>query len=149
MARSWLRIRVYLLGSREIECEPPPGRIFLVGPRHSFGELAEAIDIAFARWELSRPHGFELTDGRRIGVSGPKHPEEWLSESALKVAMEIEPGDSFEYTFDPRDHWRHRCTVDVVRADPRREYGMLPLRPTAVGGWGSIPDQHGRAGPED
>ncbi len=30
----------------------------LVGPGHSFEQLAEAIDAAFARWDLSHLHAF-------------------------------------------------------------------------------------------
>jgi hypothetical protein len=29
--------------------KPAPGRVFIVGPSHTFGDLAEAIDLAFAR----------------------------------------------------------------------------------------------------
>jgi hypothetical protein len=47
MARTWLRIRVDLLGGGGIVCNPSPGRIFLVGPSHSFEQFAEAIDAAF------------------------------------------------------------------------------------------------------
>jgi len=39
----------------------------IVGPSHTFEQFAEAIDAAFARWDLSHLHEFELTDGRRIG----------------------------------------------------------------------------------
>ena len=56
-----------LLGGRGEACEPSPGRIFLVGPSHSFEQFAEAIDAAFARWDLSHLHNFELADGRLIG----------------------------------------------------------------------------------
>lgn len=64
MARTWLQVQVELLGGRGIKCRPPPGRIFIVGPSHSFAQLAEAIDAAFARWDLSHVHGFELPGGR-------------------------------------------------------------------------------------
>lgn len=43
-----------LLGGGGIDCDPSPGRIFLVGPSHTFEQFAEAIDAAFARWDLSR-----------------------------------------------------------------------------------------------
>src|SRR5262245_2276830 len=85
-ARTWLRIKVDLLGGGGIECEPPPGRIFIVGPEHSFGDLAEAIDAAFARWDLSHLHGFDLADGRKIGSPDPDFFDTWLDERELKVA---------------------------------------------------------------
>ena len=69
MAATWLQVRVELEGGRDIECVPPPGRIFMVGPRHSFADLAEAVDVAFARWDRSHLHVFELSDGRRIGFA--------------------------------------------------------------------------------
>lgn len=149
MARTWLRIRVDLLGGGGIDYEPPPGRIFIVGPRHSFGDLAEAIDTAFARWDLSHLHGFELADGRRIGMPDPDYPDEWLDESALKVIKEVELGEVFEYPFDFGDNWRHRCEVEPEKADPREEYGPMPSAPVPIWGWGSIPDQYGRTGFEE
>ena len=66
MAKDWMTIRISLLGGGGIACDPPPGRVMLVGPRHTFADLAEAIDAAFARWDLSHLHMFELTDGRHI-----------------------------------------------------------------------------------
>ena len=41
----------------------------MVGPRHTFAQLAEAIDVAFARWDLSHLHVFELPNGRRVGFA--------------------------------------------------------------------------------
>lgn len=67
MARTWLRIRVDLLGGGGLVCDPPPGRIFIVGPSHTFEQFAEAINVAFARWDLSHLHVFELADERLIG----------------------------------------------------------------------------------
>jgi hypothetical protein len=78
MARTWQRIRVDLLGGRGFELIPTPGRVFIVGPSHSSGDLAEAIDTGFARWDLAHLHGFELADGRRIGIFDPEYPNEWL-----------------------------------------------------------------------
>ncbi|MDB5862091.1 MAG: hypothetical protein JWQ76_5780, partial [Ramlibacter sp.] len=41
MARTWLQIKVELLGGGGIRCKPAPGRIFVVGPGHTFEQLAE------------------------------------------------------------------------------------------------------------
>jgi Plasmid pRiA4b ORF-3-like protein len=148
MARTWLRIRVDLLGGLGADLKPAPGRVFVVGPSHSFGELAEAIDAAFARWDLAHLHGFELPDGRRIGIFDPEYPGDWLDETKLKVAKEVRSGDSFEYVFDFGDDWRHRCTVEPGKADPLEAYGAKPSSPVPIWGWGQIPDQYGRDRPD-
>ncbi len=146
MARTWLRIRVDLLGGGGIDCNPSPGRVFLVGPSHTFEQFAEAIDAAFARWDLSHLHNFELKDGRLIGYPDDSFGPElvWLDHAKLKVAKEVKPGEEFEYVFDLGDNWRHRCTVEPEKGDPVEEYGIVPNVPAPIWGWGSIPDQYGR-----
>ena len=51
MARTWLSVTVELIGSRGEELWPWPGRIFAVGPSHTFMDLANARE---QRW-LNRP----------------------------------------------------------------------------------------------
>jgi len=70
------------------DLKPAPSRIFIVGPSHPIGELAQAIDLAFGRSDLAHLHGFKLTDGRRIGILDPHYPAEWLDETTLKVPEE-------------------------------------------------------------
>lgn len=146
MARTWLQIRVDLLGGGGIECDPSPGRIFIVGPSHTFEQFATAIDAAFARWDLSHLHEFELADRRLIGFPDDSFEPDvvWLDHAKLKVASTLTPGDEFTYVFDLGDNWRHRCVVAAEKADPRVEYGVVPAGPVAIWGWGSIPDQYGR-----
>jgi hypothetical protein len=147
MARTWLQIRVELESGRDIVCKPRPGRIFIVGPGHSFEQLAEAIDIAFARWDLAHLHVFELADGRQIGY--PDNELEWIDHATLKVSRAVRPGDRFIYTFDMGDDWRHRCEVMSEKADPLEEYGFPPGHPVPIWGWGWIPDQYGRRSSDD
>jgi hypothetical protein len=151
VARTWLQIRVDLLGGRGVACEPSPGRVFLVGPSHSFEQLAKAIDAAFARWDLSHLHTFELSDGRQIGYPDDSFGSdlEWLDHAKLKVAKEVKAGEQFEYVFDLGDNWQHRCVVGPEKADPIDEYGIVPEQPVAIWGWGSIPDQYGRRSFDD
>jgi Plasmid pRiA4b ORF-3-like protein len=152
VARTWLQIKVELEGGRDIECDPPAGRLFIVGPSHSFAQLAEAIDAAFARWDLSHLHAFELADGRRVGFADIDPDEHgWLDHETLKVASEVKPGEEFGYVFDLGDDWRHRCRVLPDKLDPREEYGPgpLPSRPVPIFGWGWIPDQYGRESDEE
>ena len=141
-----------LLGGRGMALDPTPGRVLLVGPSHSFEQFASAIDAAFARWDLSHLHTFELSDGRRVGYPDDDEfaPElMWLDHAKLKVAKEVKPGEEFTYVFDLGDHWAHRCAVEPEKADPLDEYGTVPPAPAVVWGWGSIPDQYGRRSFED
>ena len=151
MARTWLRIRVELLGGGGIECDPPPGRVFLVGPGQTFEQFAAAIDAAFARWDLSHRHEFELADGRKIGYPDDEYAPDlvWLDHAKLKVTREVKAGDRFAYTFDFGDDWEHRCAVEREKADPVEEYGIMPRAPVPIWGWGWIPDQYGRRSGDD
>jgi Plasmid pRiA4b ORF-3-like protein len=135
-----------LVGGGGITCDPPPGRIFIVGPSHTFEQFAVAIDSAFARWDLSHLHEFELADGRLIGFPDDSFAPDvvWLDHDKLKVCRTVKPGDEFEYVFDLGDSWSHRCVVDQGKVDPLSEYGAIPPGPVAIWGWGSIPDQYGR-----
>jgi len=49
MARTWLSIRVELVEGRGERFWPRPGRILAAARNHTFAQLAEAIDDAFAR----------------------------------------------------------------------------------------------------
>jgi len=151
MARTWLQIKVDLLGGGGVRCDPPPGRIFIVGPSHTFEQFANAINAAFARWDLSHLHHFELANERLIGYPDDSFGSDlvWLDHAKLKVAREVKRGAVFEYVFDLGDNWRHRCAVLSEKADPVEEYGPVPDGPVAIWGWGSIPDQYGRRSFDD
>jgi len=87
LPRTWLQIRVELEGGGGVVCDPRPGRVLIVGPGHSFEQLAEAIDVAFARWDLSHLHEFELPDGRRIGYPDDEFAPElvWIEHATVKA----------------------------------------------------------------
>jgi hypothetical protein len=153
VAKTWLQIRVDLLGSAGSDLYPAPGRILLVGPNHTFEQLADSINQSFGRWDLSHLHEFELDGGRRIGFPNDDFPvgPAWEDHAALKVAQEVSPGDEFSFTFDLGDGWKHRCRVRAAKVDLRDEYGPAPppKHPVAIWGWGSIPDQYGRVSAEE
>ncbi|MGP4033632.1 hypothetical protein [Pseudarthrobacter sp. 1C304] len=153
MARTWLSVTVELLGGRGEELWPWPGRIFAVGPSHTFADLAGAINDAFARWDRSHLSVFTLADGRVI--TDEDTGAEWASSirgpifapidiTAAKVARTVGLGAEFQFTFDLGDAWMHRCVVGEVKVDPLEVLGICPDVPLPYWGWGGIPDQYGR-----
>jgi hypothetical protein len=66
VARTWLSIRVELVSGRGADYWPRPGRSFVAARSHSFAQLATAVDLAFARWDLAHPHMFTLADGATV-----------------------------------------------------------------------------------
>jgi hypothetical protein len=153
MARTWLSVTVELLGGRGKELWPWPGRIFAVGPSHTFMDLANAVNDAFARWDRSHLSMFTLADGRVVtdaetgaemasSVGGPI--TEPVDIESAKVARLLKPGAEFQFTFDLGDDWTHRCVVGTEKVDPLQVLGIRPDAPLPYWGWGSIPDQYGR-----
>lgn len=140
---AWMTVRVTLVSGRGADFDSPPGRVFLVGPSHTFGELADAINLHFARWDLSHLHDFRLADGREIGFPDPDSPDT-IDQERIIVASTLDKGDEFEFVFDFGDDWTHQCRVDEVGIDPTEIFGAEPGSPVPIWGWGSIPDQYGR-----
>ena len=153
MARTWLSVTVELLGGRGEELWPWPGRIFAVGPSHTFLDLADAINAGFGRWDRAHLLMFTLPDGRVVtdestgvelaeSAGGPISVA--LNIESAKVATVLKPGAEFQFTFDLGDEWTHRCVVAETKIDPVEVLGVRPDTPLPYGGWGSIPDQYGR-----
>jgi len=138
---------VVLLRRGGNELASPPGRDLLVSDKHTFGDLAIAIDRAFARWDLSHLHEFRLVDGRRVGmIDGFDDDAPGFNERRLTLGQAgLRPGDVFGYLFDLGDSWEHRCLVLRGEVDPAREFGVSsPYEIVPLFGWGTIPDQYGR-----
>lgn len=144
----WMTVRVELVSGRGTDFDPPPGRVFLVGPGHTFRELADAINLHFARWDRSHLHDFRLADGREIGFPDPDSPDT-LDQERIQVGSTLDKGDEFEFVFDFGDHWAHQCRVEEVGVDPEDLYGESPKVPVPIWGWGLIPDQYGRRSEND
>jgi len=66
MARTWLSIRVDLVHGRGQSLWPRPGRVFAARRTHTFLQLGEAIDTAFARWDRSHLTLFRLPDEHEL-----------------------------------------------------------------------------------
>ena len=158
MTRTWISIDVELLGGRGGELWPYPGRTFAVGPKHTFKDLAEAINTAFARWDHALLSLFTLADGRIVtdretgrefasSMGGPFLDP--LDLTSTKVAQTVQRGDEFRYVFDLGDGWTHRCVVAHTKIDPVDELGIVPDVPLPYFGGGTIPDQYGRRSLDD
>lgn len=66
--RTWLSIKVELIGGRGEQCWPRPGRVLIAARRHTFEALADSTNGAFTRWDRAHVHMFEL-GGERTVVS--------------------------------------------------------------------------------
>ena len=145
-AQPWLKIKVVLLSGRGEELEAPPGRVMLVSDNHSLASLAEAIDLAFGRWDMSHLHMFTLPNGMALASQDDEMDAEvgaTTSNTRLR-SIGLENGTKFQYVFDLGDEWRHDCEVVEVGIDPVEEFGIPAKRPVPIDGWGWIPDQYGR-----
>lgn len=142
--RSWLSIRVELIEGRGERYWPRPGRLFAAAKSHSYAQLANAIDDAFARWDRSHLHEFELPDGTRIGTPDPESDHEDVLDESRETLSGLHAAHQFIYVFDFGDDWTHLCTVVDASIDPRDAVGLVPSAPLPYFGWGNIPDQYGR-----
>jgi pRiA4b ORF-3-like protein len=151
VARTWLSLTVELVEGAGFRFWPRPGRVFAVGRRHTFEQLATVIDVSFGRWDLSHLWQFELPG--QVFVA-PDHPDWESGESDTVLAANsrlsrLVGGDEFVYEFDLGDSWLHICRVAEARIDPAETLGDVPEEPTAYDGWGILPDQYLRRFAED
>lgn len=124
----------------------PPGRVFAAARSHTFGQLADAIDTAFARWDPAHMHMFTLADATQITTLEQwdgDAPDGSIDSDTTKLGK-LDLGDQFAYVFDFGDDWTHLCTVEEQKIDPDNTVGVTPAAPTAYWGWGDLPDQYGR-----
>jgi hypothetical protein len=151
VARTWLSVTVELVEGGGYRYWPRPGRVFAAGRKHTFAELATAIDVSFGRWDLSHQWQFELQGHIYVAPTDP----EWESDESDRILPEtsrlsrLTVGDVFVYQFDAGDPWLHICRVGETRIDPLEELGEHPPEPTAYDGWGILPDQYLRRFAED
>lgn len=153
-----MSVRVELLGGRGEELWPWPGRVLAVGPSHTFLDLANAINDAFARWDRSHLSLFTLADGRlitdeqtgaeiRLAMDAPEFSP--IDIDTARVSQTVTRGAEFQYVFDLGDEWTHRCLVESDTVDPLEVLGIRPRTPLPYWGWGTIPDQYGRRWADD
>jgi hypothetical protein len=133
MARSWLSIRVDLIGGRGEDCWPRPGRVFAAARSHTFWQLAEAIDDAFARWDRAHLHQFDLADGAHVGRPDWDEDAEDLLDGRRVTLGRLKAGEQFVYEFDFGDSWTHLCTFGSERIDPLAQLGIAPCAVAVLG----------------
>jgi hypothetical protein len=146
MPRTWLSIQVELVSGRGEDLWPRPGRIFAAARSHTFAQLSEAINAAFARWDLAHLHTFALSDGTTLSTLmhfDGDEPEGTIDDVRARLSR-LQTSEQFAYVFDLGDYWTHLCTVAPQRIDPLEQLGIVPDMPTAYWGWGDMPDQYGR-----
>jgi hypothetical protein len=97
MARTWLSITVELVQGHGESLWPRPARIFAAARSHTFAQLAEAIDDAFARWDRAHLHEFSLADGTRITTPGDWDEGEPPLDEAETRLSRLKPGERFVY----------------------------------------------------
>jgi hypothetical protein len=133
----WLKVQVEIVRGRSKFLSPRPGRIFLVGPKHSFDDLAEAIECGFGRWDRSPRYEFRLRENR-IAKPLVEKPADYLKGQQ----------ECFAYLFDPVSNWEHICQVVELGEDWTQTFPAQSEEPypTTIDGWGSLPDQYGRDG---
>ena len=131
MTSTWLSIRVDLVEGGGQDLWPRPGRVFAAARTHTFGQLAVAIDDAFARWDRAHLYQYYLAGGRQ--VSDPRWRDEDDDDGLLdgqKLTLgHLKAGEQFVYEFDFGDSWLHLCTVGARRIDPIDELGIIAPSP--------------------
>lgn len=145
----WLSVRVELVEGRGERYWPRPSRLFAAASSHSYAQLATAIDDAFARWDRSHLHEFELADGTRIGTPDLDIDNGEVLDETREHLSKLQASQQFIYVFDSGDDWTHLCTVVEAGIDPLDVLGVVPDAPLPYFGWGNIPDQYGRVWAED
>ncbi|MBF6842341.1 hypothetical protein, partial [Acinetobacter baumannii] len=121
-------------------------------------DFADAINTAFARWDMAHLSEFTLPDGTTVaypefalefmeGGFGPV--SRLLDIDRAKVAAHVKLGDEFRFVFDLGDDWVHHCTAHQFKIDPVDTLGIRPKTPLPYWGWGDLPDQYGRRWTDD
>lgn len=115
---------------------------------HTFGQLALAINSAFARWDLAHLYQFTRANGDVLGQPELDDVDDLIDAELAKLDV-LACGEQFAFEFDFGDGWTHLCTVGNDMIDPSAELGVTPRGPLAYFGWGAMPDQYGRTQADD
>ncbi|MPZ88506.1 MAG: hypothetical protein GEU81_10610, partial [Nitriliruptorales bacterium] len=148
----WMTIRVVLVGREGAPSPMPAGRVLLAHADHTLADLAEAMDTAFGRWDLTPLHEFRIAGRHLLSDLDSAEESDVAVEQSDEVALRdvgLRPGSTLRYVFDLGERWVHECDVESMGVDPVDLYGEQPDIPVPVFGWGPIPDQYGRDSEEE
>jgi hypothetical protein len=96
-SKPWLSIKVELLSGRDLALEHPAGRVMIASPSDTLAELADAIDLACARWDHSHLHMFEFGDGSRYMLGGSEFDPKVIDSAGVMLeGLDLAEGASFE-----------------------------------------------------
>lgn len=137
----WIAVKVVLTGRSNEPLARQPGRLVLVHVDHAFADLADCLDPAFGRWDLTPGHRF-VVNGAAIGSDDVDDVDDDSDEVTLREAG-VRLGARFAYEFDAHEGWHHTCEV-TDEADPLEFFDEEPDDPVCIDGWGALPDQYGR-----
>ena len=116
-------------------------RTLAASPRHTFADLAIAIDEAFGRWELGDRRWFTLADGSRVGdVADAARRARQLVDYRRSRLHRLQGGERFSYTFDAGQRWHYDCVL-IGSIDPSEMLADRPGHPVVYQSWS------GAAGP--
>jgi hypothetical protein len=116
---------------------------------HTFGQLAVAVNTAFARWDHAHLYQFVLSDRRERSDNLNSTTSMRASSMQRPQSSALTDGERFAFEFDLGDGWTHLCTVGDERIDPLNELGITPRQPLPYFGWSAMPDQYGRRWVDD
>ncbi|MCA1700296.1 MAG: plasmid pRiA4b ORF-3 family protein [Actinobacteria bacterium] len=114
--------------------------MFAAARSHTFLQLADAIDTAFARWDRAHLSLFELADA--TDVCGPIEWDDPPDESVFAASTRLSrlnAGEQFLYTFDMGDDWTHLCTSPSSASTRSRRSASSPTGPWRTRGGARSP----------
>ena len=135
----WLSVGVTLRSGGDGALDTPPERALVASPRHTFADLALAIDDAFGRWELGRRRQFTLEDGTRVGEISARERRRPDVLDYRRIRLQcLENGERFGYTVEDGRRWTHECLL-VGPLDPDEVVPDRPGHPVVYQSAGRVP----------
>ncbi|MBW3573767.1 MAG: hypothetical protein KY450_02735 [Actinobacteria bacterium] len=104
-------------------------RTLAASPRHTFADLAMAIDEAFGRWELGDRRAFTLGDGTRVGeVAAGRPGSRRLVDYRHARLHRLRGEERFVYILDSGERLVHDCVL-IGSIDPSDVLADRPGHP--------------------